>query len=301
MGRWRDKVYNLRQFTEWIESHNGTTDIFTSVYPLSHVIDRILFDLDIRDNKTTTVLSDAKKLFLWCRNEGFPVIPVITGRKGIQLHVLSKPIVSDNPKQLLTTISWFIMQNALGVKRWGDVSSVDTHLVGNIAALCRVPNTLRPPENTTYCSYLPENFPYLSDAEIYHYSKYPHSIAYDMRRTKSLLELKIDEIEPVRNEFIAPKTKTQVTSLLDPKDAKEFLRRLLSPYRFEQITQPNPTHKARIVTTIELLDCGLLPEEILNIYSKLGWHDFNHNISASYINDIAKRYYAGKYRVMRRF
>jgi hypothetical protein len=182
VGKHRYTISSFRQFEEYVLKTSGRDDVYVSVYPLDSTIDRLVFDFD-----KGNAFAEARRVYAWCLAQGFPTIPIISGSKGFHLHVLFKPIKVENTRELLMDKATYILNKSLGLKRY-DESSVDFHVVGNPQAMIRVPNTLRAPSNISYCSYLPENWHMLSEEEVWHYSKYPHTILYHMKPTRTLLE-----------------------------------------------------------------------------------------------------------------
>ena len=296
VGKYRKKISTLEEFQSYVDKASGYEEAFVSVLPTDGTIDRAHFDLDGK-----SAIHDGKRLYLWGVTNGFATIPLLTGKKGMQVHILSRPFKVENSKELLSDIESYILNQALGLKSWEDTTSVDWHLFGNVVALCRIPETLRPPENDNYCSFLPPNFTEMSEDEIYRFAKYPYVFPYQITHRKSLLDLPLDiEAEPIKeSELLDPVTNPHVHTPFRPTDPISFISNLLSQKRVAEITQQNPPHRARIITTLELLDCGLTADDIVYVYSKLGWHDHNEKISRGYVVDLASRYYRGEYRLRR--
>lgn len=296
VSRGRKIANTASDFLKYVEQANGREDVFISTLPLDGYIDRAHFDLD-----GPRAIQDAKRLYLWGTSEDFCTIPIATGIKGFQIHILSRPFKLVNNKEILSDIETYILSKALGIKNWDDQTSIDWHLFGNVSSLCRVPNTLRPPDNLSYASYLPPNFPEMSEREIFSYTKSPHVFDYHIHHHKSLLDLPYtSDPEPIKStSFIEPSVRHTFSSDFKPSDSVQFLSNLLSPRRLTQITQSNPPHNVRIVTTLELLDCGLSIQELVNVYSKLGWHDYNEFVTRGQVTDLADRYYKGEYKLRR--
>jgi hypothetical protein len=183
VGKHRFKIFSQSQFEDYVLRTSGKDDVYVSVYTLDRILDRLVFDFD-----GSSAYSEARRVYAWCLEQGFPTIPTISGSKGFHLYVLFKPLTVENPKEFIMDKAVSVLNSALGVKRW-DETSVDFHVVGNVSAMIRVPNTLRPPANVSYCSYLPKDWHLLSEEEVWHYSKYPHTVFYDMNPTKSLLDV----------------------------------------------------------------------------------------------------------------
>jgi hypothetical protein len=305
-SRGRHLIYDMNGFVKYVEENSGRDDVYVSTYPVSKnqatgqhevtEVDRVVFELD-----GDLAIRDGKRLYLWGVNNGFPTIPIASGRKGIHIHILSRTIRVANAKEVLTDISTYILNQALGIQSWDEDMSIDWTIFGNTSSLIRVPGTLRTPDNNSYCTFLPPSFPEMSEEEIYHHTKAPHVYNYRMSRSKSLLDLPFTvDVETIKAESVfEPISIPKVSSLFKTDDSGKFLSNLLSPRRLAQISQQNPPHQTRIVTTLELLDCGIVPEELIKLYAGLGWHDYNEAITRNYVNDLARRYYNGDYKVRR--
>ncbi len=309
-SRGRKLVSNVDEFTRYVEDVSGVDDVYVSTYPVTKnvstgehdviSIDRVVFELDGKSS-----IHDSKLLYLWGLQNGFSPVAIASGRKGCHVHILSSPfdvVDADKAKALLTDISTHILYQALGKRKsWDDYDSIDWTIFGNISSLIRVPNTLRPPSNNSYCSFLPQDFINMSETEIFKYTKSPHVFDYSMSRSRSFLDLPINtDVEVVETaSLIEPRDMPHFNNLFHPDDVITFLSNLLSKKRLVQITQTNPLHNVRILTTIELIDLGLHPKEILYLFSQLHWHDWNERISFNFITDIASRYYSGLYRIRR--
>ena len=292
VGRYRSKIHSVREFENYIQKENGVSDCFISVYNDYHEIDRILFDCD-----GDGFLRDQKRLFLWAYDNQFPAVPIVTAKKGMQVAILSKPFQVPNPKEILTDISWFIMREALGIKLWSDKTSIDPHLLGNVASLERVPNTLRPDlGNNSYCSYLPPYFTEMDEAEVFSYSKCPHTFNYSLSPRRSFLELPFDKtVDDMAT--VVPRSEHRYSSEFAPANSVEFLRRLLSPSMFARVTEPNPKHKARVAFAIQMFDFGYSVDEIVNVIRGLSWHDFSEAVTRSHLVYIQERFKSGDYHV----
>jgi hypothetical protein len=175
----RQTIYSEKQFEDFIARHNGKSDCFVSVYPNNLKITEIFFDFD-----GAGALGDAKQLYTFLTERGYPVIPVASGKKGYHLHVLVKGNGGD--KEQLRLVAWSIIYTAFGEKR----PTVDEKVVGDLRRLCRIPNTLRPPENLNYCTYLPPNvFVKMTERDVAEHIKSPHHYEYDMVGIPTLSEL----------------------------------------------------------------------------------------------------------------
>jgi|GEM_PF-3941021 len=173
----RRTVYNRRQFERFIEENNGIRDCFVSVNPLGRFTE-IFFDFD-----GPRALEETKRLYNFLSERKYPVIPVVSGKKGYHIHLLIKG--DGEGREMLRSVTWGILHEAFGK----NPLSVDTKVIGDARRLCRIPNTLRPPENRNWCTYLPVDFVDMDEKQIIEYSKKPHHVDYDLRNPPSLAEL----------------------------------------------------------------------------------------------------------------
>jgi len=292
VGKYRKEIHSQREFEQYLVHANGTEEAFISVYPLSGEVDRILFDVDGK-----FAIKDLKSLYWWATENNFPCVPLCTGKKGGQIHIFSKQFQVPNPKEVVTDISTYILRQALGLKNWDDKNiSIDWTIFGNTSALCRIPNTLRPPDNVSYCSYLPPYFTEMDEAEVFSYSKCPHTFNYSLSPRRSFLELPFDKtVDDMAT--VVPRSEHRYSSEFAPANSVEFLRRLLSPSMFARVTEPNPKHKARVAFAIQMFDFGYSVDEIVNVIRGLSWHDFSEAVTRSHLVYIQERFKSGDYHV----
>jgi len=260
----RITVYNIEQMSRFIEENNGVRDVYTSVYPLNGVIDKIFFDLDGKG-----ALDDAKKIYKWLKEKGFCGIPIASGKKGFHLYVLLKPAkYGDETKKLLLKASLSILQSVFKDEK--SYISVDPHPIGDVRRICRVPNTLRPPQNLNLCTYLPpDSFLDMTEEDVTVHIKSPHVYEYEFDGKLPTLKdfpepegYDLKEWKPIQNEIP-----------IITKDGNVFLRNVLRPCLYRRLLTPEPPHHVRVAATIDLLKF-FSPEEILNFYSQLGWSDW---------------------------
>ena len=289
VGKKRKVVHNLSEWIAEIDKLNGYDDVFTSVYPLDGTIDKIFFDIDDKYDieKAFVVAAD---LYKYLMSNKFTAIPIATGKKGFQIHVLLEPRSYSNldirkKKLLLANAAYYILEEAGIIENGAIPPQIDTHVIGDIRRLCRVPNTLRPPENKSYCVFLPPDFYLYNVDEVVELTKQTSSeYNYKIQNLPTLYDFPHVLSEERKREFI----KIDEARSRAPENIKEYLKRLLRPCLFEEIIKPEPLHHARVATTIDLLYLGYSPSEIADIYSKLGWVDFDYDKTFYQIYQIQK-------------
>jgi len=302
-------IETQKDFEDFLIRNNGLNDCSASVYADDGVIDKIWFDFDGEG-----AIEEAKLLYDYLKFLECKVIPVISGKKGIHLHLLVNSTLSVNEHDArvqLMDACQSIIANGLGIKDWQQKTTLDWSKVGAIKTTCRIPNTMRPPENTTWCSFLPENWSSLSNNEIWDYAKSPHtfdyggniySLAFFVDSTKlssssSKFSSRFNKNHVMSNAKVIRPSSSQddaFVSYTTPDsidDLKVFLEPLMRPCLHNHLFTDNPNNAVRVASTIDFLDIGLSPDHILNIFSRLGWTNYNEGITKEKVTYISDRYF----------
>lgn len=290
VGKYRKQIHSQRDFENYLSYANGVEESYVSVYDMSFQIDRMLFDFD-KDG----FLQTAKKVQSWADENDFPVVPVVTGKKGIQLSILSKSFSVSDPRQTVSNIANYIIKQSLNIKTWNEAPCVDWTVCGNYRALSRIPNTLRPPENVSYASYLPATFVEMNESEVYSFSKSPHNFEYDMQPKRSFLELPFTSEWDFVGTSHSRSESVKFKNEFNPTDVVRFLEGIISHSLLSKVLVPNPQHRVRIRFALEMFDHGFSVQECVNILSKLHWHDYNESITRRYLEDLKVRFDRGEY------
>jgi len=293
--RWT--VNALKDIQLFINNNNGLTDCFTSVYPSNYLIDKIFNDFDYG-----LVLKDAKSYYSWCLDNDYQAIPIVSGKKGYHIYFITKPkLYGKKTKLLLTKATYSILKSVFGnfkqetcfiknkevrvLRNEDRIIAPDPSIMGDVVRLTRLPNTLRPPENLNYCTYLPpRDFLDMTEEDIVSHMKQPHSYDYDIefRKAPLLTDFEYDfEHEPDYGSWepILSGQKEQVAT-----NPSAFLKGLLRPCIYNCINHIHPSHDARVAATYDLIIAGFEVNEITSFYSQLGWEDFEW----SYTQDQVK-------------
>lgn len=281
------EINSQREFEYFLEKNNGIKDCSSSVYANAGIIDKVWFDFDGKN-----AFNDAKKVYKYLKGKNAKCIPIISGKKGIHLHLLVKSDVSvdeANAKAILMDAVTTIATEALGITDWSQETSLDWTKAGVLGVTCRIPNTLRPPENSTYCSYLPENWDTLSNYDLWTYAKQPNEFTYTgkvlpletfISETPLFQATKIHELET---------TSHIKKDMRIPDNMTEFLRKVMRPCLYRHILTKNPNNNIRVAATIDFLHAGFSPKEINQIFSKCGWSNYKPSVTIEKITYLAQR------------
>jgi len=286
-------IRNIREFEKFLIENNGINDCFIAVYDIRHTIDKIFFDLDILDIKL------AGKFYNYLRELGFSVIPVFSGKKGFHFYVPLKPMRFEDRNEAIAWLrkvsyTWIDESGLYRKEKHYKVPLFDTRIIGDINRLTRVPNTLRPPENITYCTYLPEDFETMTLEELFEHAKQPHEYNYEIKRKCKITEIETSDAiydylvtyNPV--EFEVPDSYESHLERIDV-DVRKYLKYLLRPCIYTWLLTEEPPHDIRTAATIDLLHADFTPEEIIYIYSRLKWTDWDERKTRYHVYKIASK------------
>jgi hypothetical protein len=166
----RYKVYDQNEFIKFLLYAEGTHDCYTAVYPESGIIDKIFFDFD----GYARALEDAKAMYRYLKKQGHIVVPVASGKKGIHLYVILDHIKYDDPKSLLLNAHYSILYGTFGDTGYTQTTA-DPRIFGDTKRITRIQNTRRPPDNNSYCVWLPDDdFLDMSWLDVIMWCKEPH-------------------------------------------------------------------------------------------------------------------------------
>lgn len=266
----RQRINTERQFENFISQNNGIHDCFTSVYANDLTIDKLFFDFDGYNAYT-----ESQKVYDYVTNKlHVPIIPIASGKKGIHLHILTKPIKIPDPRRLIRNAQLYILVEALGK----EIHSADSHVIGDVRRICRIPNTLRPPENRSWCTFLPPTWTKMSELDILQHVKQTHLYKYNLDDQP----LDIEQL-PVVETDLPREDPSQDAHINIPGKEQPFLKSVLRPCLYNGIIAKNPRHDVRTAATIELLEF-LSSEQIFKIYSGLNWFDWDSDKTRYHIN-----------------
>ena len=277
IGKKRSLVRDEREFISKIDLLNGVDEVFTNVNSVDGTMDKVFIDFD-----GPSALAESQQVYQFLLSNNIPSIPVASGKKGIHLYVLFKPRRGQDNKETLFKATKSLFISALGEHN----KSVDPHVVGDLRRLCRVPNTLRPPENLAYCTFLPpsKGFLEMKPIDLCWYIKGTHTYPTEDYLGKNgfptFEEVILPEVEKQKITF------TVVPSIVPDKVYvdDEHLKQLLRPCLYRLLTVEEPRHHVRLAVTADLLLMDYTPDEILNMFRGLKWIDWDEDITRTQIN-----------------
>jgi hypothetical protein len=270
IGKKRNLVRDEEEFVTKIDMLNGVDEVFTNVNPIDGTINKVFIDFDGK-----CALEESQKVYQYLLSKNIPAIPIASGKKGVHIYAIFRSRKGEDNKEVLYKATKSIFVGALGETN----QSVDPHVVGDTRRLCRIPNTLRPPENASYCTYLPpsKGFLEMRDKDLWWYLRGTHTYDFGEYVSSSgkpeFKDVMIPEVENQKVIFNTPCSNEDIKPYMD----NEHLKTLLRPCLYRLMTVEEPRHHVRVASTGELLKADFTPQEILSMYRTLRWKDFDEN------------------------
>lgn len=298
----RQRIRTQEQFEKFVYLNNGVSvDVFTSVYPCNpwshkenHVIDKLFFDFDCNPKKHPDVtmqgvFDDFCHFYEFLVDIGEQPIPVITGKKGYHLYIPLKPIRATKLDLWVATLSVLYESDLIrfqtdksGRRLWESSLAVDPTTIGDVEQLCRIPNTLRAPDNVFWCTWLPlerHDIRDMSVEDTFNWARRYHLRDDKCVRMRTVHDFATQELS-FFEDFKAKHAGSVFVGSLDELDDKEqMLFSMLSPYIPEsviiRVIHPEADHDSRVVTALAMLESGLSADFVVSLLQLIGWNDWN--------------------------
>lgn len=310
-------VFDEGSFDEFLGANEGESNCYSRISWLSNtgewLLDKVFFDLDghvpesaltdvelvtklqndrdFRQDLLGEVVDDVRSVASLAVEESLPLVGVYTG-KGVHLHVLTEP--RRSPGRELRT-------NQLWISDVCDLDTFDHQVLGDIKRLCRVPNCRRydtKVSTDTELFTIPLNRRELKDITAYELMKWsltPKDIE-EPGESRPPLFVREDYLPdgPSKKEFNVEPVDVGEKAIdeLDEK-MEEWLKDVLQlPCMYERIMTRNPAHPIRFNAAVMMFNVGMTPEDVVEVFSRLGWHDFDPQVTRTFANQIYEQGYA---------
>lgn len=296
VGKKRKTIHSPIELQHYVESNSGITDCFSSVCTLDFLIAKIYIDTD-SPRGVEGAFEETCKLHLWLMENDYDVIPVISGKKGFNEYILLKPkryADKAEAKSLLKNATHWILCQIFGYGRDNRIIKTDTidpQIIGDVSRISRIPNTPRPPENLTWCTYLPLDFPDMDIGEIILLMKEPQMIEYDI--SLSLPTLNDFPKAPENVRVVRKNGQKRARTFLQHKGSVQIrdhtiLKDVLRPCLYRHLMMRNPLDIVRVAVTADLQQF-FTRKEIFEMYNSLGWQDWDPQATMYWIDSIGDR------------
>lgn len=274
----RKTVTSKRGLTNYINTVNGIRNCYVSVYDANPnpIIDKIVFDVD--STNLGIALRDITKLTKRIKD---PFLVLFSGRKGFHVYILLKP------QKLRRDVAGFYVKE-LQQRLSKGIKTVDTHLVGNISAMIRIPQTLN---NKHYCTFLPPEFKKWDINQILQWSMRPQELQIHCATDYRTIEEIVGEIEVKQYEPVTYPDGLKINGIPPIEDLHLFIR----PCVLEEMLHPvrkdrGAFHITRMSLVSELMFLGHTKNQVLDVFrlihSKYPISDFDEDRTMYQISKI---------------
>lgn len=254
-------------------------------------------DPDLADDVLGDVCEEAQKLARAGMDDGYPVIGVFSGF-GIHIHFLTKP--EEDPAENIGSVA----------RRYRDqltLATLDHKPIGDAQRIMRVPNMRRVHIEDLFTPGAPrwpcdlwtvpltgDELAAVTPRELLELSKEPRPaviVEADSRPDMPLYEAYTESSETYAT---ARPDRPTVEGEIDDEGVEFLMKELLQmPCMYENIIlDPEPPHEVRLNSAVLLFNLGYGPSEVCQLFSRLGWSDWDREVTRKQLNHIYKKGYS---------
>lgn len=283
-------VRSFNELSRLLMINNGIYDIYTRLY-VNNTINKLFFDIDAEDIRDA--YSDAVELCKVLERENLLYIPVFSGKKGFHIYVVSQVFKYTNDelplaKHVVASIQKYFIDEAR-------LKHVDKHFIGSLTHLARIPNTRR--DNQRYSIYLLQKFwmkyelPEIIEMS---YTQKCYSIENYVGEKLNLYEYVassfyddiVDDDNGINSETTLPEIRLHDRSR---NDIYVLLKEIVRPCILNYVFTDEPDHDIRTFFVLELKYYLFSQKEVEEIISKLGWRDYDYNITHYHVSKLYEK------------
>ena len=304
-------------FDAFVEANNGDANCYSRISWLANtgdwMTDRVFLDLDghVSENGLTQiefvsklrsdsvfaeevlgdVVEDVRKIAELAFEESVPLVGVYTG-KGVHIHWLTEERRFP-PDALKSNQKW--LTDVCSLK------TVDRQVFGDVKRLSRVPNCKRYDEkvgSATDLFTIPLSRSAMRDLtvdELLDWSASPRSFD-KPGGSRPPLFVRDDYLVSHEPDDVVMEEPVEIGERgydeLDEKIELWLEDVLQLPCMYERITTKNPAHPVRMNCAVMMFNVGMTPEDVVEVFGRLGWHDFDPSVTRKFAKQIYRQGYA---------
>lgn len=259
----------------------------------AEIIPEMREDRMVADEVLGDVVEDARRVGQYLGERDWPGVAVFSGL-GIHVHAFTEPAVQPD-RELRTTARK--IEDEAGLRTLDEKGARQ----GDYNRLCRVANCPRVasdgyPLNLHTVPIELEELADITAEELLDWAKTPRQIKVP-RGDRPRLEFHEDYHEESEGGVVDVDVQEvgEVPDSALEEQFEAFLKDALKmPCMYERIMTRNPDHDVRLNCAVLLFNCGLGVNEVQDIYQKLGWFDYDPDITRDKLEHI----HSNKYRSM---
>lgn len=281
------------------KDENGDWRMFDGDPPDDVVIERMRSEPEIAEAILGDVCDDARKLARRSRDDNVPVVGVFSGF-GLHIHQLFEPTV--NPATAMATTADAYVDRL-------DLQTPDLSILGQPERICRVPNCERVADSVTSGNFGPEvqdgrstglytvplSRPELCTVDpdwlLDHCASPRVPVDVDVAQRPEMQVWTEYKSSSAEGSDVPPRPlHPEETNIADDDGLRQILQRLLRmPCMVQRLLDdPNPDHDVRINATVMLFNVGLTPPEVVELYDRINWVDFDRQKTEKYVRGLWK-------------
>ena len=264
------------------KDENGDWRLFGSEEPDdAEVVERMRENPDVRDAILGDVCDDAQKIAQASLEDNVPLVGVFSGF-GIHVYQLYQER-KDPDRAVGSTARKYIDKASL--------RTYDPRIVGEVMRIMRVPNCERVTDDGKRCNIV--TIPITAEEMADVTPEWLLEKSYEKRRVDPDIGPKPNML--VHDEYVErgrePAENVRQRDMGDTVEVDGILEYVLKEYlqmpcMYERVQQRNPDHKVRMNCAILLYNCGLTPDEVHDLYRRIGWFDYKPEVTKKQLKNI---------------
>jgi len=276
-------VYSLEEFLFYVNTYNGKKDLYTSIYSFrrvengklnynSAVIDKIFFDFDGEDS-----YKGVKKFAKFLHDDGIKfAIHFSGGGFHIFIAVESDEVINDYRLAIKSCQEEIL--NTYNLKQY-----CDTHVLGDIARITRIPNTFNL-RRGRYCIPLLYEDLDKSFTDIKWMARKQRKIRKYWSKGRALklknTVTKPEKIINIGDGIVIDDIEPCIRNILSKRNPSHDERFLLVLWLSNEMREGIPIHKVNL---------DELSEKIVRYVEKLNWSDWDENYTRYQVRNIINK------------
>ncbi len=255
---------NVVSIQDVVDRYNGIANLFYNPYKYRDYVDYFIFDLD-----GPTSFEDNNKLCKYFNK--FQHVHVFSGKKGFHFYLKIKPIPLNDMLRVYFMGFVNFVKDEIELGSWDYNTSIRL-ATGN--GLIRIPNTIH--LGGRYCTYIPCNVDFDT---VLKYAEHTNPV---LRHSGDEYDITVYSTYERKHNDVNVTVNTYEIDDVDINTVREIVR----PCIFNRAYTKHPDHFIRTQFTLELIYLGYDVDSILNILSKMGWDNFDYNISRYHVQKL---------------
>jgi len=310
-------AFDRTNFQLFLDANYGEHNMYTRISHIGDeggsILNEAFFDLDIEkpddvddfaadiipemrqdrmvaDEVLGDVVEDARQLSRWLEARDWPAIGVFSGL-GIHIHALTEPCVQPD-RALRTTVRK--VEAEAGLETLDEKGARQ----GDYNRLCRIANCPRiakdgHPLGLYTIPLTRDELTDITAEELLDWAKEPRQVQVP-RADRPELEIH-EDFEDESDGGVVDVDVQEVGDVMNDaleEQFEEWLKDILQmPCMYERLMTRNPDHNVRLNCAVLLFNCGLTPKDVKEIYRKLGWFDWDEDVTEEHLEHIYENGY----------